>query len=142
MTTQRLTLIATLGLGVAIGIALDRSARDVVRPLSASQNAAAVQRVSDPGGLTQDEATIIRVAREITPTVVSVTQRQGAGSGIIVSRDGVVLTNAHVVGNARTVDVGLAEGRTLSGQVVGREPTIDVAVVRVSAQNLPAATNR
>src|SRR5215207_8712366 len=140
MTAQRFTIIATLAIGVGIGIALEHSNRDVVRPLRASQATSATpQLVSDPGGLTQDEATIIRVAREITPTVVSVTQAQGAGSGIIVSRDGVVLTNAHVVGESRTVDVGLADGRTLRGQVVGRDPTIDVAVVRVSAQNLPTA---
>jgi len=140
MTAQRFTIIATLAIGVGIGIALDHSNRDVVRPLRASQaTPATAQLVSDPGGFTQDEATIIRVAREITPTVVSVTQAQGAGSGIIVSRDGVVLTNAHVVGESRTVDVGLADGRTLRGQVVGRDPTIDVAVVRVSAQNLPTA---
>ena len=140
MTAQRFTIIATLAIGVGIGIALEHSNRDVVRPLRASQaTPATAQLVSDPGGLTQDEATIIRVAREITPTVVSVTQPQGAGSGIIVSRDGVVLTNAHVVGESRTVDVGLADGRTLRGQVVGRDPTIDVAVVRVSAQNLPTA---
>src|SRR5215207_9682316 len=140
MTAQRFTIIATLAIGVGIGIALDHSNRDVVRPVRASQaTPATAQLVSDPGGLTQDEATIIRVAREITPTVVSVTQPQGAGSGIIVSRDGVVLTNAHVVGESRTVDVGLADGRTLRGQVVGRDPTIDVAVVRVSAQNLPTA---
>ena len=141
MTRQRLTIIATLALGVGIGFALDRSGRDVVPPLRASQTPAPpAQPVSDAtNAVTQDEATVIRVAREITPTVVSVTQQQGSGSGIIVSRDGVVLTNAHVVGDSRTVEVGLADGRTLRGQVVGRDPTIDVAVVRVSAQNLPAA---
>ena len=147
MTPKRLTIIATLALGVAIGIALDHSGRDFVRPIGAipSSTAAGVAMQSTQGaqgsttGLTQEEVTTIRVARAITPTVVSVSQRQGSGSGIIVSREGVVLTNAHVVGEARTVEVGLADGRTLSGQVVGRDPTIDVAVVRVSAQNLPVA---
>jgi len=137
MTPHRTTIIATLGVGVAIGIALGHSGREAVQPLGAS--APIVQAQSDVGAMTQDEATIIRVARTITPTVVSVTQTQGAGSGIIVSRDGVVLTNAHVVGNSRTVEVGLADGRSLRGQVVGRDPTIDVAVVRVPAENLPAA---
>ena len=120
----------------------------VVQPLAANQTPAAPARVvptaapanaADPSSFTQDEATTIRVAREITPTVVSVSQRAGSGSGIIVNRDGVVLTNAHVVGQARTVEVGLADGRTLTGEVAGVDPTIDVAVVRVPAQNLPVA---
>ncbi|HUQ80814.1 MAG TPA: trypsin-like peptidase domain-containing protein [Gemmatimonadaceae bacterium] len=139
MTPHRVTIIATLAVGVGIGIALDHSSRDVVRPLAASSATAPPFQPGDGVAQTQDEATIIRVARTITPTVVSVTQPEGAGSGIIVSRDGVVLTNAHVVGTSQTVDVGLADGRTLRGQVVGRDPTIDVAVVRVPAENLPAA---
>jgi len=147
MTTQRIAAIATLSVGIAIGIALDRSGRRIVPPLVANETTPAVpiQKVSngsvDPASnaVTQDEATVIRVARAITPTVVSVTQDEGSGSGIIVDKSGVVLTNAHVVGDSRTVGVGLADGRTLSGQVLGRDPTIDVAVVRVPAQNLPVA---
>ena len=147
MTTQRIAAIATLSLGIAIGIALDRSGRRIVQPLVANETTAAVpiQRVSngsaDPAlnAFTEDEAMVIRVARAITPTVVSVSQDEGSGSGIIVDKSGVVLTNAHVVGNSRTVEVGLADGRTLQGQVLGRDPTVDVAVVRVPAQNLPIA---
>ena len=67
----------------------------------------------------------------ITPAVVSVSQDEGSGSGINVDRSGMVLTNAHVVGNSRMVAVGLADGRTLDGRVLGRDPTVDVAVVRV-----------
>ena len=95
------------------------------------------QRIAAIATLTQDEAIVIRVARAITPTVVSVSQDEGSGSAIIVDRSGMVLTNAHVVGDSRTVGVGLADGRTLNGQVLGRDPTIDVAVVRVPAQNPP-----
>ena len=147
MTSQRIAAIATLSVGIAIGIALDRSGRRIVPPLVANETTTAlpIQRVSngsvDPASTaaTQDEATVIRVARAITPTVVSVSQEEGSGSGIIVDKSGVVLTNAHVVGGSRTVEVGLADGRTLNGQVLGRDPTLDVAVVRVPAQNLPVA---
>jgi serine protease Do len=58
---------------------------------------------------------------------------------VIIRADGVVLTNAHVVGNARTVAVGLADGRRLQGEVLGRDPSLDVAVVRVAARDLPVA---
>src|SRR3982751_4748289 len=129
MTPQRFTAILLLGGGVALGVALDRSARQVVRPLEAIQTraqtvAAPARNASDSNAVTQDEATIIRVAREITPTVVSVSQPEGSGSGIIVNRDGVILTNAHVVGQSQRVEVGLADGRTLTGQVSGVDRTI------------------
>jgi hypothetical protein len=79
MTPQRITAILTLAGVVALGVALDRSGRQIVRPLRANQsNLAPAQSASDPA-LTQEEATIIRVAREITPAVVSVSQKRGLG---------------------------------------------------------------
>jgi S1-C subfamily serine protease len=88
----------------------------------------------------QDESTIIRVARAAIPSVVSVTTPGvGSGSGIIIRADGVVLTNAHVVANASEVEIGLADGRRAMGQVLGRDPRVDIAVVRVALSGLPAA---
>jgi S1-C subfamily serine protease len=89
--------------------------------------------------LTSDEQMIIRVARQVSPAVVSVSQRAGSGSGVIIDRVGIILTNAHVVGRSASVEVRLADGRTLEGRVVGRDPTVDVAVIRVPASDLPAA---
>ena len=86
-----------------------------------------------------DEETVVRVARDATPTVVSVSRRGGAGSGIIVRRNGVIVTNAHVVGDARTVEVSLADGRKFTGTVLDRDRNIDIAVVRIDADNLPTA---
>ncbi len=128
-------------IGVGIGIALDRAGPEVVRPLRATTQTSTAPATGAAGSVaqTQGEATTIRVAREVTPTVVSVSQPRGSGSGIIVNRDGIIVTNAHVVGQARTVEVGLADGRTLRGTVMGTDPTIDVAVVRLEARNLPAA---
>ena len=90
---------------------------------------------------TAEEATIIRVARTVTPAVVSVSiPNVGSGSGVIIRADGVILTNAHVVGDAQRVEVGLADGRRLVGRVLGRDPRMDIAVVRVQASGLPVAT--
>ncbi len=87
-----------------------------------------------------DEATIIRVAKQATPAVVSVTDPGvGLGSGVIVRADGIIITNAHVVGTASRVEVGLADGRQIAGQVLGRDPTVDIAVVRVQLTGLPTA---
>ena len=87
-----------------------------------------------------DEATIIRVAKQATPAVVSVTDPGvGLGSGVIIRPDGIIITNAHVVGTASRVEVGLADGRQIAGEVLGRDPSVDVAVVRVKLTGLPTA---
>ena len=87
-----------------------------------------------------DEAMIIRVAKQATPAVVSVTDPGvGLGSGVIIRSDGIIITNAHVVGTATRVDIGLADGRRLTGQVLGRDPAVDIAVVRVALSGLPTA---
>src|SRR5918999_6400456 len=66
--------------------------------------------------------------------------QEGTGSGFIVSRDGYILTNNHVVADADRVSVGLLDKRTLTAKVVGRDPTTDIAVVKIDANNLPVAT--
>jgi serine protease DegQ len=88
---------------------------------------------------TTDEETVIRVARSATPTVVSLSRRGGSGSGVIVRSDGIIITNAHVVGSARTVEVHTADGRDFTGTVLGMDQTVDTAIVQVRATNLPAA---
>lgn len=71
------------------------------------------------------------------PSQPSTRVERGTGSGFIVSADGVILTNAHVVNGADTVSVTMKDGRELQGRVVGQDPLTDVAVVRVQANNLP-----
>ena len=63
--------------------------------------------------------------------------QRGSGSGFIISADGRILTNAHVVENADEVTVVLKDGRSFEGQVVGADPVTDVAVVKIDATNLP-----
>lgn len=63
--------------------------------------------------------------------------QRGTGSGFVVSSDGQILTNAHVVDGADKVTVTLKDGRTLSGKVMGADPLTDVAVVKIEADNLP-----
>ncbi|MBD6620106.1 PDZ domain-containing protein [Komarekiella sp. 'clone 1'] len=62
---------------------------------------------------------------------------RGTGSGFIISDDGRILTNAHVVAGADTVTVTLKDGRTLPGKVLGRDSLTDVAVVKIEGNNLP-----
>lgn len=62
---------------------------------------------------------------------------RGVGSGFIVSADGTIFTNAHVVDGADTVRVTLKDGRNVEGRVVGTDPLTDVAVIDIDADNLP-----
>jgi len=64
-------------------------------------------------------------------------EQQGTGSGFILTADGRILTNAHVVEGAEQVDVTLRDGREFKGQVIGRDPVTDVAVVKIEASDLP-----
>src|SRR6185503_12262370 len=62
---------------------------------------------------------------------------EGSGSGFIVSPDGYILTNNHVVEGADRVTVALLDKRTFDAKVVGRDPTTDVALIKIDANNLP-----
>ncbi|MCC5618878.1 trypsin-like peptidase domain-containing protein [Nostoc sp. CHAB 5836] len=62
---------------------------------------------------------------------------RGTGSGFILSENGELLTNAHVVADTDTVQVTLKDGRTLEGKVVGVDSVTDVAVVKIKANHLP-----
>ncbi|MFK8183205.1 MAG: HhoA/HhoB/HtrA family serine endopeptidase [Phormidesmis sp.] len=64
---------------------------------------------------------------------------QGTGSGFILSADGKLLTNAHVIEGADKVEVTLKDGRTFTGEVIGADPVTDVAVIKIEAENLPVA---
>ena len=92
---------------------------------------------------------ITAAVQEASPAVVRINRgseaasrrgSRGMGSGFVISSDGVVLTNAHVVGNASEVTVTLGDGRSLTGDVLGTDTLTDVAVVKLAANNLPALT--
>ena len=62
------------------------------------------------------------------------------GSGVIVSQDGLILTNNHVIASADAIEVALADGRKLSATLVGADPESDLALLQVDAKNLPSIT--
>jgi Do/DeqQ family serine protease len=62
---------------------------------------------------------------------------QGYGSGVIISADGYIITNNHVIENAESVDVTLNDNRTFDAKVIGRDPSSDIALLKVDANNLP-----
>jgi S1-C subfamily serine protease len=125
-----LALAGTLGLGIGAGQAMfDGSSAPVF---------------ATPAQPTPEQ-TVIEVTRRVSPAVVSITTQFGAGSGVIIRSDGVILTNAHVLAEPRTgrvvqtAQVGLANGSTYQGRVLGAAPDLDIAVIRIDENNLPAA---
>jgi len=105
-------------------------------PTSAKTNE--VARQSQTIGANGDVAGIIA---KVEPAVVAVTvnsrEGQSAGTGFVLSPDGYLVTNAHVVSDAQSAKLQLNDGRTLDAKVVGRDPSADVAVLKVDADNLP-----
>ncbi|PKM45794.1 MAG: transcriptional regulator [Gammaproteobacteria bacterium HGW-Gammaproteobacteria-1] len=67
-------------------------------------------------------------------------QETSLGSGVIVSDQGYILTNNHVVAEAEGIEVALRDGRSVSGKVVGTDPETDLAVIKVELEKLPAIT--
>ena len=65
---------------------------------------------------------------------------EGEGSGVIVTSDGFIVTNNHVIDGADTVTVNLPDGREFKAKVIGRDPLTDIAVVKIDSTGLPAIT--
>lgn len=62
---------------------------------------------------------------------------QGYGSGVIISADGYIITNNHVVENSESIEVILNDNRTFTAKVIGRDPASDIALIKIPAENLP-----
>jgi S1-C subfamily serine protease len=72
---------------------------------------------------------------QAAPAVVGVQHRQGQGSGFLISPDGFVLTNNHVVRNARRTEIRFRNGEAFDAEVVGTDAATDLAVLRTQAAN-------
>lgn len=107
----------------------------------------------NPGSLTSPYA-IVNAAAKASPSVVAITTEsvtyggyygnyvsEGAGSGVIYSEDGYVITNNHVIEGADSVRVTLVNGDTYDAEVIGADPMTDIAVVKIKATGLCAASS-
>ena len=77
----------------------------------------------------------------VSPSVVRIAARDRLpGSGVVWSTDGIIVTAHHVLERDDNINVGLPDGRTVSATLVGRDPTTDLAIIRVDSSELqPAA---
>jgi len=153
--------LSLLVIGILFGAILV-SGFGLVRPGLADLNLGATE---PPVKLDADASSFslafIEVAEKVTPTIVQIgvvserenphkdwfffpfkdmpNEQRGSGSGIIISSDGYIITNNHVVENASKVTVGLSDKRQFDATVVGTDPLTDLAVVKIEASNLPVA---
>ncbi|MEU4687338.1 trypsin-like peptidase domain-containing protein [Actinoplanes sp. NPDC023714] len=90
-----------------------------------------------PESLQRAPETLAGVAERVLPSVVTVRVTGAIGSGFVVSDDGYVITNDHVVeGAGDTLSVSFSDGTTASARVVGRDPESDIAVIKVAKSGL------
>lgn len=153
--------VALLVIGIIFGAILV-SGFGVVRPSLADINLGASNPpVNLDADATSFSKAFIEVAEKVTPTIVQVAvvlekenphsdfwffpfkdmpkEQRGSGSGIIISDDGYIITNNHVVEKSTKVTVGMSDKRTFDAKVVGTDPLTDLAVIKIDAKNLPVA---
>lgn len=161
MSGFRKGLVRARALVFALALAMAMSAGYAAySPVSAQQERA---QLPTPGDLSR---VFINVSKQVKPAVVSIDvvekarrvsrlpegfpqipgfgegqprRQRGTGSGVIISADGYILTNNHVVGEAEQINVKLADGREAKARRVGTDPETDLAVIKVELQGLPFA---
>jgi serine protease Do len=163
MKSKRLIgAFALLAVGIIFGAILV-SGFGLVRPGYADiKLGAASPPVNLDADATAFSKAFIEVAEKVTPAIVQVAvvskggedshndlfffpfkdmpqEQRGSGSGIIITEDGYILTNNHVVENASQVKVTLNDKRSFDAKVMGTDPLTDLAVIKVDAKGLPVA---
>ena len=97
-------------------------------------------RVAEAAALDAYSRVVTDVAAAVTPHVAAVLVRRGAGSGVVFTDDGFLLTNAHVVGSSTGGEAAFADGTEVGFDVVGADPLSDLAVLRARGATPPPAT--
>ncbi|HZO88543.1 MAG TPA: trypsin-like peptidase domain-containing protein [Chthonomonadaceae bacterium] len=146
------------GLGIAVGMLMLRTT--VVRPATLAEAQRHALQILDqpPVGFRVSDNKIVSAVQRIEPAVVNIDtvgrihtdddtgvpwmldqEVRGKGSGVILTPDGYILTNNHVIDGASRIRVTLPDNRWFYARLVGRDPQTDLAVVRIEASNLHAA---
>ncbi|HEY7969341.1 MAG TPA: trypsin-like peptidase domain-containing protein, partial [Candidatus Limnocylindrales bacterium] len=111
------------------------NATSVRQPLSVDESSAVIDVAAKAG------PSVVRISTQgVDPNAIDPTQTGGVGSGIIFDPNGWILTNRHVVAGANTMRVELKDGTKYDGTVYGIDTLTDLAIVKIDATGLPAAT--
>ena len=164
MKRNYMGIIALLFIGTVFGAVLV-SSFDYVKPTYAQVEIGSKTPpvIAENQSLSNFNNSFVETAEKLTPSIVQITvlskskknphegfefffprnemprERQGGGSGVIISADGYILTNNHVVEDATEVTVNLLDKRDFSAKVIGTDPLTDLAVIKIDAEDLPAA---
>ena len=98
------------------------------------------EQTAERGLLDAYSEAVVRAVEHVGPAVVKLEAGQGSGSGFLVSADGLLVTNSHVIQGASHVRVIFSDERSARGEVLGDDPDTDLAVVRVAGNQLPYAS--
>lgn len=112
-----------------------------------------ITQAAEPPTFDSEEQNNIAVYKRVSPSVVNITStslafdffygpvpQEGQGSGFIIDKDGHILTNYHVIANARQVEVTLTNKKKYKAEIIGRDPSHDLAVIKIDAPNLHPVT--
>ncbi|HEY0532753.1 MAG TPA: trypsin-like peptidase domain-containing protein [Actinoplanes sp.] len=127
-----LIALASGGVGAATALAVDKEG-----------NSPAIQTSNSSVSRVVDRSSLAQIASSVQDSVVSITTESGEGSGVILSADGYIVTNNHVVATAqgKTVTVIFSDGKKVTADIVGTDQRDDLAVVKASGvSGLHAAT--
>ena len=159
---NRQTLVLFAGLVVLVALITWPSLMGRVQYARTRAELAAIRDAATQAELKSVGKMFTTLARIIGPTVVNVTSKrrlttvadeilamrglrpsgmtaEEVGSGVIVERDGVIVTNYHVVANSSEIDVALSDGRRFTAQLKGADAAPDLAVLTIEADDLPVA---
>ncbi|MDD4689920.1 MAG: trypsin-like peptidase domain-containing protein [Eubacteriales bacterium] len=151
-----ITFIATLflvvaGLGITGYIARDGDTpkdNSATHQNKESSKASTLEQLAKKEG---SEMSIVDIANKVGPAVCGIVIKaevqsffgtqvaEGSGSGIIISEDGYIVTNQHVIENASAINVILSTGKEYSAVLVGQDVSTDLAVIKIEEKNLPTA---
>ncbi len=148
------TLLATLVIGVILGFTLKENTISASYAFESRLNEAFPTDDIEPTG-----KAFARIAKEVSPAVVTITSEKktkigggfdeifknfhknipetGVGSGVIIRKDGYIITNDHVVKESDVIRVQLNDKRILEAELVGSDPLTDIALIKVDADGLP-----
>lgn len=145
-------ILASAGMGIGGGMLGYQLSRDNTPVSTASTDTANVQQMSNQTATPEGELTVEQIAAKAADSVVEITTEgvstdsamrqvitQGAGSGVILTEDGKIVTNNHVIDGASKITVTLRSGESYDATLIGTDAETDVALLKINATGLTPA---
>jgi len=147
---KKITILKVIGLILLVAVISMLSCFAFLKITGLGESAFKVEQQSSDSVNTSvdiagtDVLTTPQIVKSVIPTVVEVNvtnyQGSGSGSGIVFSEDGYIVTNQHVVDGAQSISIKMSDGKEYEASLVGQDEQTDLAVVKVNAKGLKAAT--